>query len=141
MIESLEIRRIGTREIQLPSFMATLPQVIIDEIFEYDSKVISCGVDPQDGGLYMVTSTSQVKVLRPNGHMLPIDSFPSHDGELIAVSFKSIDGYYGIGAKAALNAAEDCITSAGLFVNDTYMCDLQLSSVDVVPGQDEDNIK
>lgn len=141
MINPLETRKIGTRELQLPSFMSTLPQHAIDEFVEHEQKIISCGIDPKDGGLYMVTSQLQVKVLHPNGHLKPLDAFPSADGELLAVSFESIEGYYGIRSTSALEIATDCINSADMFINDTYMCNLELTDVQVVTDQHEDNLK
>lgn len=141
MINSLETRRIGTHELQLPTFMSILPQHAIDGFSSHEQKIVSCGIDPHDGGLYMVTSQSQVKVLHPNGHLKPIDAFPSADGELLAVSFESVEGYYGIKAALALEVAVDCINSADMFINDTYMCNLELTDVQVIADQHEDNLK
>lgn len=141
MINSLETRRIGTHELQLPTFMATLPQNVIDNFSSYECKIISCGIDPNDGGLYMVTPEPQVKVLCPNGNMVPVDAFPSHDGELIAVSFQSIEGYYGIKSDLALSVAKSCVSSAGLFIGDTYMCNLELTDVQVATEPNEADVK
>ena len=141
MINPLETRKIGTHELQLPSFMSTLPQHAIDQFEHHEQKVVSCGIDPQDGVLYMITPMPQVKILRTNGDLKPIDAFPSGNGDMLAVSFESIEGYFGIKSASALQVADNCINSAGMFINDTYMCNLELIDVQVVTDQNEDNLK
>ena len=89
----------------------------------------------------MVTPEPQVNVLHPNGSMVPIDAFPSHDGELMAVSFQSTEGYYGIKSDLALSVAKSCVSSAGLFIGDTYMCNLELTDVQVATEPNEADVK
>jgi hypothetical protein len=108
--------------------MATLPQTVINEFSNEDVRIISCGVDPSDGGLYMITSSSETKVIFPNGHMIPVNAFPSHDGKLLGVSFKSYRGVFGIDCKLALKVAKNCLNHASLFVHDTYMCNLDIDA-------------
>lgn len=124
----LETRKIGNKDLTLPGHMFTLPQKIIDVLCvlpDASKRVISCGVDPQDGGLYLVSAALEVKVVTPNGVLKPSSAFPSHDGKTLGVTLHGVESLQSIDSALALRHAEDCLKDANLMVNDTYVARLQ----------------
>jgi len=134
-------RRIGTKEVKLPQHMFAIPQPVIDRLHGHPDaldRVVSCGIDPDDGGLYMVTGIVDVRVLRPNGRRRPASAYPSHDGRLIGLTFHGDDALYVVESTVALKDSESCFTTlTSLSVNDTYMGDLEFEAV-FPPGDAEE---
>ena len=127
----LETRKIGDKDLTLPGHMFTLPQKVIDVLRvlpDASRRVISCGVDPQDGGLYLVTASLSVRVVIPNGSLKPSSAFPSHDGKTLGVTLHGVESLQTIDAALALKHAADCLSDANLVVNDTYVARLQMDA-------------
>ena len=112
--------------------MSSLPQGAIDSIStlsDANERVVSCGVDPTDNSLYMISGILDIRVIRPNGNLIPDRSFPSHDGKRMGIYFKNVEELQTIDSNLALLNGESCLTNASLFVNDTYMCNLEIDSL------------
>lgn len=122
----METINLGKYELSLPSFMSTLPQSTIEDMNHNVVRIISCGIDPQDCGLYMVTSELEVKRIVPNGSLRPARAFPSQDGDLVCIIFQNDDDVvHRIESRLILLVAENCLNKSSLYVNDTYMCDVE----------------
>lgn len=134
------IRRFGDKTLSVPGFMSILPQHIIDVLLsDHDAsqRIVSCGVDPDDGCLYMVTARLQVCVLSPNGGLRPTSACPYPDGRTLGVTFQGDNSLHRISSLHALRRSRDCLAGGRMVVNDTY-------SIDVGPsngGDDEDNTR
>lgn len=128
---------IGTAEVQVPGYMCSLPQESIDRIIIEESlgmKVISCGVNPRDGCLYMITATCDIKRIRPNGRIRPAWARPVNS-EVIELGFDHISRI--ILSDLAIKNSEDCMNMSQLYVNNNYMCDIELSGFQVAQVNDE----
>jgi hypothetical protein len=128
---SLETRMIGTKEIDLPTHMSTLPQIFVDAIsslVDSSIRVVSCGVDPKDGCLYLVTANADVRFLKPTGKRRPVATWPSHDGSRIGLILDGDTKIHEIDSSLTLKHSESCFTSTSrLMVNDTYMGDFEFN--------------
>lgn len=102
-------------------------------------RVIACGVDPTDNSLYMISAMLDIRIVRPNGNLIPDQSFPSHDGKRIGIYFKGIEALQAIDSNLALANGESCLSNASLFVNDTYMCDLKIDSLAEITRETDEN--
>ena len=130
---------IKNNELSLPGHMSSLPQGAIDSIStlsDANERVVSCGVDPTDNSLYMISGILDIRVVRPNGNLIPERSFPSHDGKRMGIYFKNVEELQTIDSNLALLNGESCLTNASLFVNDTYMCNLEIDSLTEVAQGD-----
>lgn len=97
-------RSVKSKEIELPDHMNSLPQSIIDDIIIQNnlSKIISCGVHPNDKSLCLITPDLDIKFIQPNGSLIPRTAIPSHDGSRIAITFESFDEIYAIDSQIAI---------------------------------------
>lgn len=133
--------KVGKHELSLPEHMTSLSQDIIEDVVNNGFGIISCGVDPNDRGLYMVTSQIEVKRILPNGSLRPIQAFPLHNGELLGVLFENDEQVvHHIESELALLAAENCMNISSLYVNDTYMCDIEAEPHVILRDEDENRI-
>lgn len=121
--------------------MTSLSQDIIEDVVNNGFGIISCGVDPNDRGLYMVTSQIEVKRILPNGLLRPIQAFPLHNGKLLGVLFENDEQVvHHIESELALLAAENCMNISSLYVNDTYMCDIEAEPHITLRDEDENRV-
>ena len=129
----------GQRTVELPGHISSLPQDVIDSLVvlpDASERVIACGVDPSDNSLYMISGLLDIRVIRPNGNLIPEKSFPSHDGKRMGIYFKDVEDLKTIDSNLALMNGESCLANASLFVNDTYMCNLEIDSLTEVAQGD-----
>lgn len=139
-MSNLKTIKLGKRTIELPDHMSSLEQEEIDTLTcltESNERVISCGIDPSDNSLYMISGMLDIRVIRPNGKLKPEKAFPSHDGKMIGMIFKDVEEVQAIDANLALRNGDSCLTDASLFVNDTYMCSLEIDSLTEVAQGDQ----
>jgi hypothetical protein len=114
--------------------MSVLTQESIDRLHTLDDRrhrLISCGVDPKDSCLYLVTCDLDVRVVRPNGGLVPESAFPAPDGRYLGVVFRGSEQVETISSEVALRHSSGLFATASLTVNDTYMGDLVIESVEV----------
>lgn len=114
--------------------MTSLPQQAIDVVSATkDSavRVISCGIDPKDGNLYMVTANADVRYIKTGEKIKPTSAYPSHDGKTIGLTLSGdVKLLHMIRSDQALSRSESCFTSLShLTVNDTYLGDLEFEAV------------
>ena len=119
-------------EIILPSHMSSLSQNIIDNLLETSddigNRILACGINPSDNSLYIISGLLDVKVIRPNGKLKPKKAFPCYDGSRIGIIFDNIEDIQTIDSSLALHEGKSCFENTSLFVNDTYLCDLEIES-------------
>jgi hypothetical protein len=84
----------------------------------------------------MISGILDIRVVRPNGNLIPDRSFPSHDGKRMGIYFKNVEELQTIDSNLALLNGESCLTNAALIVNDTYMCNLEIDSLTEVAQGD-----
>jgi|LauGreDrversion4_2_1035121.scaffolds.fasta_scaffold20314_2 hypothetical protein len=129
----LEIRRIADKDLSVPRHMSTLPQNVIDVIVkavDACERIISCGIDPDDGCLYLVTATLAVRVIKPNGNLRPTSAFPAHDGRHIGLTLKDVETLQSVSSRLAIKNSEDCLESSTLSFGNNYAVDLHIKGVD-----------
>jgi len=134
----LETRNVRGKEVVLPRFMMTLSQDTIDEMSSEDM-IISCGID--DEVLYMVTSNLDVRHIKPTGKLRPTRCFPSSDGLSIVTYFEGMKNPSLILSTIAIKNSESSLTNTSLFVNNSYMCDLEIDGSeydDTTPAEETD---
>lgn len=103
----------------MPDYMTSLPQNVIDDIvYSSDAdRIISCGIDPEDARLCIVTERFDVRYIAPNGSLIPRDAVPSHDGSRIAIIFHSLTGIFAIDSKLAIRQSTSALQRATLCVS------------------------
>ena len=119
--------KINENLIQLPSYMMSLPQSFIEILGEYEEeKIVSCGIDPSDHGLYFITSKTMVGMINPSSGRKPLDAFPSWNGDKIYVSFDDDLGIQGLDTSLVLRNCSNVLRSGTLHVGDRYVCDVNI---------------
>ena len=114
--------------------MSTLPQNVIEIVSSMrDSavRVVSCGIDPKDSNLYMVTANADVRFIKTGDKIKPTSAYPSHDGRLIGLTLSGdLKTLHTIRVEQALSRSESCFTAlSSLVVNDTYLGNLEFEAV------------
>ena len=130
----VHIRNIGQKEIRLPSHMTSLPQAAIEIVSSMRAsavRVVSCGIDPKDGNLYLVTANADVRYVKPGDRIKPSSAHPSHDGRTIGLTLSGdTKTLHVVRADQTLARSESCFTAmSSLTVNDTYLGDLEFEAV------------
>lgn len=126
-----ETRFIGQKEISLPAHMTSLPQHVIDVLIhaeDANDRIVCCGIDPQDGGLYIITGTCDVRVIMPNGRLIPTSAFPSHDGKTVGLTMSNVESLQTIASRLAVQASKSCLETFSLNVGDTYIGTLNVDA-------------
>lgn len=121
------------RDLTLPNYMNSLPQSVLDVLSTFPDacdRAIASGVS--DNQLYIVSCLLDIKVIIPNGNLKPIESYPSHDGTLVFVKFLDDVRFKPISSKLALQAGGDPLNKSALYVNDSYVCDLEVEEVQTI---------
>jgi hypothetical protein len=135
----METRTIEGSELTLPPHMNSLDQSVMDLLgLDRSNRVIACGVNPDDGFLYMVTGGLEVRFIAPNGTMVPLEAYPVGGGKAIAVAFEDQEEFRVIDAARALESSESVTDGASLFVGDTYIGDFEASVLEAGGQRDED---
>lgn len=119
--------KIRNSEVILPDYMNSLVQSVIDTVSkekDCSSRIVSCGVNPNDGILYLVTGLPEVRHIIPNGDLRPKFSTPVNSGTELIVEFKDVEGYHSIYSRLAIAKSCSSHCNSKLHVNDTYVCDL-----------------
>ena len=123
------IIKLGESEVELPSYMVSLPQSFIDIIQESSNesleKIVSCGIDPQDGNLYIVTSNSYIGIIKSTEKRKPISAFPGWNGEKIYLSFEDL-GIQGIDSSLMIKSSINALNRGIVNVSGRYLCDIDL---------------
>lgn len=107
--------------------MTTLSQERIDSLTSEDT-IVSCGVDGEV--LYMVTFNLDVRHIKPTGRMRPLRCFPTSDGLSIVTYFVGLKNPSLILSSIAIKNSEHSLTNTSLFVNNNYMCDLEINGIE-----------
>lgn len=108
------------KEISLPSYMSSLSQEEVDELVRLpnaDKLIIACGIHPKDGSLMMLTASTKIFSITPNGKMKPIAAEPIEGGAQLKVEFCLPYGLHIIDSDIALAIAEDEISELQLQIN------------------------
>lgn len=121
--------------------MASLPQDVIDDICRSDdlNRVISCGIDPDDRSLCIVTARLDVRHINPNGLLIPQDAMPSHDGSRIAITFDAHDGIYAIDSSLAILRSVSALQGADLSVAGSSLGEFVVSGETYLIDDEKDN--
>lgn len=127
----MNTRTLHGKDVVLPQHMFSLAQEEIDLIDCVDS-IIACGVDPQDGALYVVAADARVCRITPNGSLRPEWAIPYDLGARLQITFLGLSEVHTLDSRVVLQNAESCIDSIDLLVKDTYVGTLRL-------GVDDDN--
>lgn len=108
--------------------MKCLTQEEIDEIHSSSLKerILACGVNDEKE-LWMITSELEVRYIRPNGRLVPVTAFPTGIGTKIVMFFEDSSDLNVIDANVAIKHSTDGLNDSHLYVNDNYMCDIQLT--------------
>lgn len=117
--------RIGDVEVDLPDYMSALSQRAIDHIStlkDNNERIVSCGI--LDNCLYLVTGVGDVRVLTPNGKLIPVSSVPLNDGMFISVEFNEKNVV--LSSPLVIKSSAGCLNNSQLFVNNNYTCELEL---------------
>ena len=108
--------------------MESIPQKVIDSLENSQKNfVLSAGVDPNDGSLCFINRSLDVKFIKPNGRLKPDFCRPSHDGTGVEVIFFEETLSKFIDVDNLESAAESCMSKSMLFLNDSYVCDVEIA--------------
>ena len=119
----------NVNEIELPSYMTSLPQSIVEELsIVEEERVIACGVDPRDGSLVFVTNHATVRSIVPNGQLVPSAASPTLDGRGMYLKLQGSDAVFPVSVHVAIDLGKQCVEGGELFVNDRFVCNVDLSS-------------
>lgn len=122
---------IAGKQLNLPDYMFTVsaPMIgLIEMSPDIGERVICCGIDVKDNTLILVTGTSDVRKISPNGYMVPEHARPGKTGKTIELMFVGLDEVFKIDAKIALKNSVSCMTVASLFLHNNYICDVNMTS-------------
>ena len=135
----MAIRFVSQKEVVLPDYMSTLPQEEIDQILStsISDAVISCGINP-DKSLVLVTASLSVREIIPNGRLVPDYCRPLEGGVGILVKFEGESKMNYIDASLAIKGGRDCLSESKLFLNDNYLCDVEVTQETQVQNETED---
>jgi len=127
-MNSMATRTVSGKEVSLPEYMSTLPQEEIDRILAEDANdaIISCGINPIDRCLMLITSTLSVREIKPNGRLIPDYCRPLEGGTGILVKFERESKVNYIDAALAIDRSQDCLCESKLFLNNNYLCDVEV---------------
>lgn len=110
-------------------FTVSAPMIgLIEMSPDIGERVICCGIDAKDNSLILITGTSDVRKISPNGYMTPRHAHPGRTGKTIELMFMDLDEVFKIDAKIALKNSVSCMTFASLFLNNNYICDVNMTS-------------
>lgn len=116
-------------EVSLPTYMMCLDQETVDDLADFpEERVIACGVHPSDSSLVFVTNKLNVRSISPNGKLVPHAARPAPDGRSMRVSFVGFEGSSVIDVKHAIARGDLCTSGGSLYVNDRYVCNVDMSS-------------
>ena len=118
--------------------MNSLSQKEIDEIIEgitdNSIKIVSCGVDPSDGDVSLITSNGELRIFSPKEYYIPPgDYIPQSNGE--EVFLPNVEGRwpgtfdgFKVKSKWLIDHSETALKAADLYVGDNYLCEIKASS-------------
>jgi hypothetical protein len=127
----LKTLTIAGKQLDLPDFMCTVSFAMIGLIEmspDISERVICCGIDETDNSLILITGTSDVRKITPNGYMKPRMARPGKTGKTIELAFVGIDEVFKIESKVALKNSVSCMSHASLFLHNNYVCDVDMTS-------------
>lgn len=121
------------KTVEIPHHMRSISQDFIDQVSELPDRsmrIISCGVDPRDSSLCILTGDLRVRTIVPNGTMVPIDAAPEFDGIHISVLFLNQEEHR-LRSESVIKMSSGCMEDAQILtsnsslgtlvlVNDTY---------------------
>lgn len=110
-------------EITLPEHVLALSQDEIDIItnsIDAMKLIIACGIDPEDSSLIIITGLGDVRILKPNGNLIPTYAKPRDLGKCIELSFVDTSGFFIIDSKLVIDQSESFIEGQSLIVGNSY---------------------
>jgi hypothetical protein len=111
--------------------MAALSQSDIDNIGLDDVRVISCGVNPDDGFLYIITNQFDAFYVEANGNLQPHAATPYDSGKKVIIVFTN-GSEYVVDSAILLSNSKNCLTNSSIFIGDSYLCNLSLETTDEI---------
>lgn len=125
--------RTSDRDVTLPPYMTSLSQSVLDVFANFpdaQDRVIAAGVS--EGQLYMLDCLLNIKMISPSGRLVPEEACPSHDGTFIHVKFLNEDKHEIISSKLALMRGASILNKSSLYVNDRYVCGLDVEELETI---------
>ena len=138
MLKNITIKGV---EFSLPDYMNVVPRdalTLIEMSPDVDSRVFVCGVDSENV-LYLITGNAELRRIRPNGYLTPTHASPDASGKMVELCFLRSDEVYSVLSSIAIENSESCLESGSLFVNNNYVCDLQIEEAEIQSKNDERN--
>lgn len=124
----------------LPLYMNVLDQIEIDEIITtnllLDDKIIACGIHP-DGTLTIIIASGDVKIFNPAEHYIPLGEYkPIDNGDKVFLPnnnnrWPDDSNGYIVESKWLLERSENALNLVSLFVNDSYLCDIDVKTAKI----------
>jgi hypothetical protein len=124
--------------VELPAYMNCLTQDEIDALLQTtDVRIVACGVHP-DGTVMLLTTEVEVRIFDEKSFTIPSgDYLPSTDG--LSVLLPNVGGRWPgsspgfvVASKWMIDSSEPALGSASLLVADTYLGEIDISSVETV---------
>ena len=127
----MTILRLGDNDVRLPGHMVSLPQAFIDILMQDNvERIVSSGVDPQDGGVYFVTTKAMIGVITSTARR-PTAAIPAWNGEKVYVSFDDDLGIQGLDSTLVMSNSSNVIKGGTLHIGDRYICDVNIEQDEV----------
>lgn len=127
----MPLRNLKEKQLSVPEYMSVLSQEDIEEILELEqieNRIISCGIHPKEESLIVVTADLNTRQILPSTKMRPFYCKPLRYGTGILLMFRGEDKLNFIDSTLLLQASQDCLCDARLFLKDSYMCDVEVIS-------------
>lgn len=123
----MESIKINNNEIVLPRYMNSLTQEEVNESLEKEVNfIVACGVHPEDGGLYLINSSLEIRRIIPNKNLKPRECYPVNFGKAVEIRFFNQNQTHYIDSDLILNSSENLMLKGNWSVNDTYMCSIDM---------------
>lgn len=110
-------------EITLPAHILALTQDEIDAITNSTDAmnlIIACGIDPEDSSLVVITGLGDVRILKPNGSLIPSYAKPRDAGKCLELSFVGHSGFFIIDSNLVIVQSESFIEGQSLIIGNSY---------------------
>jgi len=128
-----QTRRLGNMDVVFPGHMNVLSQEGIDCVLsagDPNLRIIACGIDPSDRQLSIFTGTCDLMSYDPKGWET-CKFVPTKSGAYIDM-YVSEDKAIPVPSALVIEQSQNCLKTATLRVNDTYLCDIDISSAQAV---------
>lgn len=138
MLKTLTIKGV---EFSLPDYMNAVPHDVLSLLEmspDIERRILCCGVDSENI-LYLITGNAELRKIEPNGYLIPSRAAPDATGKIVEICFLRSEETYSVLSSMAIENSESCLESGSLFVNNNYVCDLQIEEAEIQSENDERN--